>query len=607
MGMVSCSTPSASSPTGLMVVVSTDLAASEYDEIRVEVSQQQPSGQWQSWLNESKHVPSEVTLPASVFIEAGHSADQEVDVHITAYLAGTPVVLREAELQAPTDRLAALYFVLAEACLGQVQVTGAEAEPESTCPTVGESCQPGTGTCGPSTIIASTLPTFVPGQSLDAGGEAGLFAGAEAGAMETGADAGQDATLVDAGTDGTVSADASEGGSPCTASSACTAVGNTCADGATVATCARDAYGCLSQTSSTCTGSTPFCNGAGVCGVCQDGALQCLFNGVQACVNGAWGSAVACPAATPICSAGICGQPLSCQTGGAGLTTCPAGTGSESCCSSPEVTPNGPYYRTYTNSGGGPTGEADPATVSGFRLDKYLVTVGRFRQFVAAWAAGYYPPSGAGKHTHLNGGSGLNATGGGYETGWDATDWNNTTDIDPTSAFDSAGSPTAWTPSPGSQENLPINLVTWYEAYAFCIWDGGFLPSEAESEYAEAGGSQLREYPWGTTDPGSGNQYAIYNVDYTGNPTDIAPVGTAALGAGLWGQLDLAGDLWEWTLDRYATYVSPCTDCVNLSAAADQVVRGGGYFEPASSLLPPARFSFNDRNFDIGFRCARTP
>ena len=31
---------------------------------------------------------------------------------------------------------------------------------------------------------------------------------------------------------------------------------------------------------------------------------------------------------------------------------------------------------------------ADPATVSNFRLDKYLVTVGRFRQFVSAWNGG---------------------------------------------------------------------------------------------------------------------------------------------------------------------------------------------------------------------------
>ena len=36
---------------------------------------------------------------------------------------------------------------------------------------------------------------------------------------------------------------------------------------------------------------------------------------------------------------------------------------------------------------GGPAGLADPATVSGLRLDKYLVTVGRFRQYVSyLWA-----------------------------------------------------------------------------------------------------------------------------------------------------------------------------------------------------------------------------
>jgi formylglycine-generating enzyme required for sulfatase activity len=36
------------------------------------------------------------------------------------------------------------------------------------------------------------------------------------------------------------------------------------------------------------------------------------------------------------------------------------------------------------------------------------------------------------------------------------------------------------TSSAGSKENLPINCVNWWESYAFCIWDGGFLPSEAE-------------------------------------------------------------------------------------------------------------------------------
>jgi formylglycine-generating enzyme len=163
------------------------------------------------------------------------------------------------------------------------------------------------------------------------------------------------------------------------------------------------------------------------------------------------------------------------------------------------VTPNGTYYRTYTNSGSGPAGEADLAKVSGFRLDKYLVTVGRFRQFVTAWngGSGWTPPAGSGKHTHLNGGSGLNATGGGYEPGWVS---GNVAATNPNLACQAPYN--TWTNTAGSQENLPINCVTWDEAHAFCIWDGGFLPSEAEWEYAAAGGSQRGSIRGGLRPPG---------------------------------------------------------------------------------------------------------
>jgi hypothetical protein len=63
------------------------------------------------------------------------------------------------------------------------------------------------------------------------------------------------------------------------------------------------------------------------------------------------------------------GPAPSCKVSGAGMTNC--GASSESCCTSIDVT-GGTYYRTYTNNGTGATGEADPATVSSFRLDKYL-------------------------------------------------------------------------------------------------------------------------------------------------------------------------------------------------------------------------------------------
>ena len=322
--------------------------------------------------------------------------------------------------------------------------------------------------------------------------------------------------------------------------------------------------------------------------------------------------------------------PPSCSPGGAGLSNC--GASSESCCTSPEVA-GGAFSRTYDPLGsgggvtlapdGGPTGEADPASVSGFRLDKYLVTVGRFRQFVAAWngGAGYTPPAGSGRHTHLNGGRGLVNVGGDagvvYEPGWAASDNSNVapTNANLTTACNSAYA--TWTTSAGSQEKLPINCVNWYESYAFCIWDGGFLPSEAEWEYAAAGGSQQREYPWGSAAPGTGNQYAIYGAYYPNGSgvlqsvANLAPVGTATSGAGLWGQLDLAGEMWEWNLDWYAPYVDPCIDCANLTAASHRVFRGGdfGSLTSTSVVLPSSRFlgTAFPRSLGVGFRCARTP
>jgi sulfatase modifying factor 1 len=325
------------------------------------------------------------------------------------------------------------------------------------------------------------------------------------------------------------------------------------------------------------------------------------------------------------------GTPPSCAPGGPGMTNCgPGGSGTESCCASLEVI-GGTYYRTYDlgyapgtsppvlAADGGPTSEADPATVSAFKLDKYLVTAGRFRQFVSAWNGGWMPAAGSGKHTHLNGGNGLAATGGGFEPGWVATDDSN---IAPTNA-NLACDPNfaTWAPYSSAQENLPINCVNSWESYAFCIWDGGFLPSEAEWEYAAAGGSQQREYPWGsaapgTACPGTGCQYAIYNCDYpNGSGTcsavgNIAPVGTATLGAGLWGQLDLAGELWEWNLDWSANYAA-CTDCADFTATSqpNRVFRGGNFINDSSDLLPPSRYGNTPtyRGSVIGFRCARTP
>ena len=350
---------------------------------------------------------------------------------------------------------------------------------------------------------------------------------------------------------------------------------------------------------------------------CTKGGARCSGNGVETCdAMGQWGAAVACSAPTPNCYAGSCtATPLSCAPGGPGISQC--GTRTDSCCTTVKVL-GGTYSRTYTNTGKGATGTADPATVSHFSLDEYLVTVGRFRQFVEAWAsgAGYFPSSGSGKHAHLNSGNGLtnSASSGTYEPGWKSSD---DARVDPTTkGLLCDPSYATWTTSAGDNENLPINCVTWYEAYAFCIWDGGFLPSEAEWEFAGAGGMEQREYPWGEIAPGSGATYAIYGCLYPSGAggvchdvKNIAPVGSAPMGAALTGALDLAGEVSEWTLDWEATYVDPCVDCAYLNATSGRVVRGSSFVSNATALPPWTRALVDPagRNRGVGFRCAQSP
>jgi sulfatase modifying factor 1 len=311
--------------------------------------------------------------------------------------------------------------------------------------------------------------------------------------------------------------------------------------------------------------------------------------------------------------------PPSCTPDGPGRTDC--GVPRENCCTSLEVQ-GGSFNRSY-----GEATPAYPATVSGFRLDKYDVTVGRFRRFVDAWQAGYRPSAGAGKHAHLNAGKGLaNTTSPGtYETGW-LSAYDGDVDLSAENlACGGVPKNATWTATPGESETHPINCVSWFEAYAFCIWDDGFLPSHAEWEFAAAGGSQQRQYPWGSAPPGTRNQFAIFGTGGGDTPehcyypddrpcvgaVNIAPVGIAALGAGLWGRLDLAGNVWQWQLDEMTTYSEPCSDCANLARQPASRQAGGGSFLTDDVPLSPQDQTGDSLGSagwrDIGFRCARGP
>jgi formylglycine-generating enzyme required for sulfatase activity len=249
-----------------------------------------------------------------------------------------------------------------------------------------------------------------------------------------------------------------------------------------------------------------------------------------------------------------------------------------------------------------------PATVSDFGLDRFEITVGRFRAFVAAYP-GSKPAPGAGAHPLI------------ADSGWDPA-WDGNLPPGQLELETAMKCPTidpwqrTWTDMPGANEYLPMNCLTWYEAFAFCAWDGGRLPTEAEWNYAAAGGDQQREYPWSnpsnsiTIDSSS----AVYDCAadfFVGcSPGDIAQVGSRPKGAGRWGQADLGGSMWEWTLDLYVDpYLNQCSDCANIQMGFNRVVRGGSWDSDAVSLLSSERSSIAQQydGVSYGARCARAP
>ena len=166
LSALGCSTTTTTPATGLMVIITTDMTASEFDSIRLQVSQEVGVAPvtWNKLEDYAPTVPSELQLPGTVFVRSGHSPNQQALIVVTAYLAGQPVVLREVEVQVPTDRIAELRLVLSERCKGQVIAVGAEGDPAPTCPLAGQSCQPDTGTCASSLIAPDAgLPTYVAG------------------------------------------------------------------------------------------------------------------------------------------------------------------------------------------------------------------------------------------------------------------------------------------------------------------------------------------------------------------------------------------------------------------------------------------------------------
>ncbi|MDB4936345.1 MAG: hypothetical protein JWP87_3317 [Labilithrix sp.] len=262
------------------------------------------------------------------------------------------------------------------------------------------------------------------------------------------------------------------------------------------------------------------------------------------------------------CRAGTCAIAKSCRAVSGGGTCGEGEVGDakakhEDCCTSIDV--------------------PRPADKGGaYRLDKYLVTAGRMRTFieevkgdVRGWVAKNTPP---GWTTAMNASVPANATDVAQQLGagqQGATSYGG--QLGPGCYAGGMGAPAYWmSDADQSQYNGDIarayskdvldskvlNCATKALFVAFCHWDGGRLPNDAEWAYAGNGGDAARTYPWGT-DTKIGD-YASYDFNYSwpavvGASKDrgafLPAPGRFPQGKGPFGHMDLAGAVENFTVE----------------------------------------------------------
>lgn len=166
-------------------------------------------------------------------------------------------------------------------------------------------------------------------------------------------------------------------------------------------------------------------------------------------------------------------------------------------------------------------------------------------------------------------------------------------------------------------DDLPVTMISWKDAAAYCAWLGRRLPTEAEWEYAMRAGATTR-FPWGdspfTADGGAGLNF--WQGNHTHNELAdgylyLSPV--RAFPPNAWGLFDPVGNVWQYTADWYAadTYAldaKGAKDPVGPSVGKQKVTRGGSWWCSKRACAGYGLFARGKTKLDeaannVGFRC----
>lgn len=164
---------------------------------------------------------------------------------------------------------------------------------------------------------------------------------------------------------------------------------------------------------------------------------------------------------------------------------------------------------------------------------------------------------------------------------------------------------------PDGKGDHPVVNVSWYAAMAYAQWANKRLPTEAEWERAARGGLIDKKYP-------HGNTIFPMHANYGKNIGDTTSVG--AYPANNYSLHDMAGNVWEWCLDKYDQefyLVSPRENPLAgansieeiiddfISVKSSRILRGGSWFDIARNVrVTPRNWNTPPNSyFNIGFRC----